>query len=88
MSNSSSFVREDEAGPLSIRSDIFNECGQGEPMKTLLRSLFPVIFLALSSAAFGQLEPCLDAHGGLSKWRSYGSVEYRSDVDLAERRQK
>ncbi len=32
--------------------------------------------LALATPAFAQLDRCLAAHGGLTKWRSYQGVEY------------
>jgi Family of unknown function (DUF6503) len=47
-----------------------------ETMKTFLRSLLSIVFLAWQPVVFGQLEQCLEAHGGLAKWRSYGGVEY------------
>lgn len=31
---------------------------------------------SLAAPCFGQLERCLDAHGGLPRWQSFGSVEY------------
>ena len=31
---------------------------------------------SLVAPCFGQLERCLDAHGGITQWRSFGSVEY------------
>lgn len=32
--------------------------------------------LSLASPAFGQLDRCLEAHGSLAKWRSFGGVEF------------
>ena len=32
--------------------------------------------LVLATPAFAQLDRCLEAHGGLTKWRSYAGVEY------------
>lgn len=32
--------------------------------------------LVSSSSAFAQLDSCIDAHGGLAKWRGYRSVEF------------
>jgi len=42
--------------------------------------------MAFASAAFAAsaLDPCLEAHGGLAKWRGYGGVEY----DLTSTREK
>ena len=51
--------------------------------RSLLRLLALFLLLAATSA-FGQLDPCLKAHGGLAKWRSFAGVEY----DLAFRSAK
>ncbi|MGI8435370.1 MAG: DUF6503 family protein [Chthoniobacterales bacterium] len=42
------------------------------------RAFFGATFLlfALGSSAFGQLERCLEAHGGVEKWHGYGAVEF------------
>lgn len=32
--------------------------------------------LALSATSFAQLDRAFEAHGGLAKWKSYGSVEF------------
>ena len=34
------------------------------------------VLLALGVPAFAQLDNCLGAHGGLAKWKSYGTVEF------------
>ena len=31
---------------------------------------------SLAAPCFGQLERCLDAHGGIGRWQSFGTVEY------------
>ncbi len=46
-------------------------------MKSLRFGLPVFVFLAaLISPAFGQLERSLEAHGGLTKWRTFAGVEY------------
>lgn len=43
----------------------------------LTRSLFTAFtFAAVSTSGFAQLERCLEAHGGLEKWREYAGLEY------------
>ena len=39
-------------------------------------SLPGVLLLVLATPAFAQLDRCLDAHGGLAKWRGFAGVEY------------
>ncbi len=41
-----------------------------------LRWTLPSLLLALASPAFAQLQPCLEAHGGLAKWQSFGGLEF------------
>lgn len=38
--------------------------------------LLIVSLAAVASPAFGQLDRCLEAHGGLTKWRNFSGVEY------------
>lgn len=38
--------------------------------------LCAVVFFLLTTACFAQLERCLEVHGGIVKWQSFGSVEY------------
>lgn len=46
-------------------------------MQTCFRSLLAAGFLVLlATPAFAQLDRCLEAHGGLAKWRSFAAVEY------------
>lgn len=44
--------------------------------------------LSLATPAFAQLDRCLDAHGGLTKWRSFGGVEYDLDWKTAATERK
>jgi hypothetical protein len=39
-------------------------------------SLFAISLLAFATPAIAQLDRCLDAHGGLAKWRGFAGVEY------------
>jgi hypothetical protein len=50
-------------------------------MHRYLLRLFALSLAAFVTPAFGQLERCLDAHGGLARWHSFGGVEY----DLASK---
>ncbi len=43
-------------------------------MPALVLSLLSLLFV--SSALAQQLDPCLEAYGGLTKWKSYGSLEF------------
>jgi len=45
-------------------------------MKILSRRLLAFSLVALATPAFGQLDRSLEAHGGLTKWRSYRGVEF------------
>jgi hypothetical protein len=45
-------------------------------MKCHLGSLLAISLVASSTSAFAQLDRCLDAHGGLAKWRSFAGVEF------------
>jgi Family of unknown function (DUF6503) len=45
-------------------------------VKRYLGFLFAISSLAFSTPAFAQLDRCLEAHGGLAKWRSFAGVEY------------
>jgi len=54
---------------------------------TSSRFVIPVcVILLLSPAApcFGQLERCLDGHGGLARWQGFGSVEYELSWENAK----
>ena len=46
------------------------------PMKRKFLCVFSVTLLTAATTALAQLERCLEAHGGLSRWRSFGGVEY------------
>lgn len=35
-----------------------------------------ILFFALTGPCFAQLEHCFEAHGGVAKWQSFGTVEY------------
>ncbi|MGI8891695.1 MAG: DUF6503 family protein [Chthoniobacterales bacterium] len=45
-------------------------------MKRLRFAFLALAFCAFVSPARAQLDRCLEAHGGLSKWRSFAGVEY------------
>jgi hypothetical protein len=45
-------------------------------MKTLSWRALAFFLLALATPAFGQLDRCLAAHGGLTKWHSYHRLEF------------
>ena len=45
-------------------------------VKRHLRSLLAIPLLAFATPTIAQLDRCLDAHGGLAKWRSFAGVEY------------
>ena len=45
-------------------------------MSYFLRSAVSFILILFAASAPAQLEKAFDAHGGLAKWRSYGSVEF------------
>src|SRR5690349_4948347 len=45
-------------------------------MRRTITLLLIGLFLSLSIPAIAQLDRCLDAHGGLARWRSFGGVEY------------
>ena len=44
--------------------------------------------LAVATPASAQLDRCLEAHGGLAKWRSFSGVEYDLSWKTANREQK
>jgi hypothetical protein len=44
--------------------------------------------LSLATPTFAQLDRCLDAHGGLTKWRSFGGAEYDLDWKTAAMERK
>jgi Family of unknown function (DUF6503) len=45
-------------------------------MQHRFRSLPFVLLFVLATPALAQLDRCLDAHGGLAKWRGFAGVEY------------
>ncbi|CAN5559869.1 hypothetical protein BH20VER3_BH20VER3_16210 [soil metagenome] len=45
-------------------------------MQRHLSGLLALGLLALATPAFAQFDRCLEAHGGLAKWRSFAGVEY------------
>lgn len=45
-------------------------------MQYRFSSLPGVLLLVLATPAFAQLDRCLDAQGGLAKWRGFAGVEY------------
>ena len=45
-------------------------------MRSKFNSLLIPLVLSLATPAWAQLDRCLEAHGGLSKWREFGGVEY------------
>ena len=53
----------------------------------LLRA-FVISLAALVTPAFAQLDRCMEAHGGLAKWRSFASVEYGLAWKSAKKEQK
>jgi hypothetical protein len=56
----------------------------------MIRNSFCSISLALglvaasASATFAQIERSVEAHGGLAKWRNFGSVEYDATFESAK----
>ena len=45
-------------------------------MQNKIAALLVAGLVALATPALAQLDRCLDAQGGLAKWRSFGGVEY------------
>ena len=45
-------------------------------MQRRFHSLLVVLLFVLATPALAQLDRCLDAHGGLAKWRGFAGVEY------------
>jgi hypothetical protein len=45
-------------------------------MRKTVAPLLVGLYLAVVAPATAQLERCLEAHGGLAKWRSFGALEY------------
>ena len=45
-------------------------------MSYSLRYAVSFLVLLLAASAPAQLEKAFDAHGGVAKWRSYGTVEF------------
>lgn len=50
----------------------------GDDLLSFAHSTQHGLFLSLATACFGQLDRCLEAHGGVAKWHSFGSVAYNS----------
>lgn len=42
----------------------------------MVTPLLAGMFLAVPTRAMAQLDRCLETHGGLAKWRSFGGVKY------------
>ena len=45
-------------------------------MHRYLLRLFPLFLVIFVTPAFGQLDRCIETHGGLAKWHSFTGVEY------------
>lgn len=51
-------------------------CAMNVSSSARIAACFAALSLFSALSAFAQLERAVDAHGGLSKWKSFGSVEF------------